>query len=168
MKGIGAVREETAGRPLPLEGWTLTVAYTDPGSNVLIEYRNELTSSNSARGGAVTELAPAGHALVSIDAAGWAFDPVAEKTVTTLVGEGRPATTLINGLDGRSSCADTIASTCNLSGVQPIQVTAKMLSEEQNRAVGLVNTQVDNTIDALWIGTTVVVRSVPDSQPPAS
>ncbi len=57
VEGIGAVRTATADRPLPLEGWTLTVAYTDPGSNVLIEYRNGLTSSNSARGGTVTEIA---------------------------------------------------------------------------------------------------------------
>jgi hypothetical protein len=165
---IGADRGQPRNRPLPMEGWTLTVAWTDPKSTVTIDYRNGVTSSESAPDGAVTTLAEAGAPLVSLDVAGWAFDPVAEKSVVTLNEKGRPQDTLVKDLTGRSGCQSGPKQTeCALSGVQPIHV-APDPKVDSTRAIGLVNRQTDSFIDALWIGTTVVVRSVPDSVPPAS
>ncbi len=168
VSGIAATKVTTRATPktagtTPMAGWALSLIWSDPSADATVESSNPGTRNVSSKEVSTTTLATAGLPIIDMSTVVWAADPWGNKHIVVNDKAAEPAPPPIQGvrtIDGKRYYATGVDVVVGVKARanQDIRLTnADQLIQPPWRRDGDESYQ-----DGLWIGPTVVVRSLTD------
>jgi RNA polymerase sigma factor (sigma-70 family) len=169
--GLAASTSSSTNLPA-MAAWSLVVVWAfDDDSSSRVQVDNSLTDSSSAKGGTVSTVAAAGSTIEGFWTTLWAVDDWADKSLAfDPAREPNPLPVTIDGncmaqggpVAGAAllqyACGFQVLGACSASSA-PRCFDPAALKDSAGAAIRLTNSQVDNRIDRLWIGPTLVIRA---------